>query len=312
MRALPLRTTLDSRLWPAPLFKMSEPRFLLAVDMDGTLLRDDKTIAPEDLEAIRAAPAHGILVTIATGRLTTGALPVARQLGLSTPLICADGAVLVDPLLGTLLHQRSILAEHAVHAVDTIMANGLVPYVFLADSIHCEASGEQHRSVVETWTPELFVHGSLASAAAWREPECVAMTVGIGSEEWVLRASEQLRRSHLDQLDTVHFSLFGTPVWAVRSLPGGCDKGQMLAQLAARLNLPRTRVAAVGDWLNDLGMFGYAWRSFAMGHAPSIVQNAATDVLRSTSRAGGGVAEAIARLIATNPPEPAHRPRAAG
>jgi Cof subfamily protein (haloacid dehalogenase superfamily) len=276
---------------------MPEPRFLLAVDMDGTLLRDDKTIAPEDREAIRAAAAHGIAVTIATGRLTTGALPVARELGLSTPLVCADGAVLVDPLLGTLLHRRSILAERAVHAIDTITGHGLAPYVFLADSIHCEPSGEQHRSVVETWTPNLFVHGSLA-AAAWREAECVAMTVGIGAEQCVQRASEQLQGAHVGELDTVHFSLFGSSVWAVRSLPGGCDKGQMLAELARRLGLPRTRVAAVGDWLNDLGMFGFAGRSFAMGHAPSILRSAATDVLRSTSRAGGGVAEAIAALIA--------------
>jgi hydroxymethylpyrimidine pyrophosphatase-like HAD family hydrolase len=81
-------------------------------------------------------------------------------------------------------------------------------------------------------------------------------------------------------------------------LPGGCDKGQMLAELARRLGMPRTRVAAVGDWLNDLGMFGFAGRSFAMGHAPTSVRNAATDVLRSTSRAGGGIAEAIAALIA--------------
>jgi len=278
---------------------MHEPRFLLAVDMDGTLLRDDKTIAPEDLAAIRAAPAHGIAVTIATGRLTTGALPVARELGLSTPLVCADGAVLVDPLLGTLLHRRSILVERASHAIEAIMSHGLVPYVFLADSIHCEPSGEQHRSVVETWTPNLFVHGSLASAVAWREPESVAMTVGIGTEEWVLRASEHLRGAHVGELDTMHFSLFGSPVWAVRSLPGGCDKGQMLAQLATQLRLPRSRVAAVGDWLNDLGMFAFAGRSFAMGHAPTAVRSAATDVLRATSRAGGGVAEAIAALIAT-------------
>jgi Cof subfamily protein (haloacid dehalogenase superfamily) len=278
---------------------MLAPRYLLAVDMDGTLLRDDKTIAPEDLEAIRTAPAHGIEVTIATGRLTTGALPAARQLGLSTPLICADGAVLVDPIVGTFLHRRSILAEHAVLAVNAIMSHGLVPYVFLADSIHCESSGEQHRGVVETWSRDVVVHGSLASALAWREPESVAMTVGIGSAESALRVCEQLQAAHVGQLDTVHFNLLGTPVSAVRSLAGGCDKGQMLAYLAARRGLPRERIAAVGDWFNDVGMFQYAGRSFAMGHAPAFVRDAATDVLRATAVRGGGVAEAIAALIAS-------------
>jgi Cof subfamily protein (haloacid dehalogenase superfamily) len=278
---------------------MLAPRYLLAVDMDGTLLRDDKTIAAEDVEAIRAAPAHGIAVTIATGRLTTGALPAARELGLSMPLICADGAVLVDPIRGTFLQRRSILADHAVFAVNSIVSHGLVPYVFLADSIHCEGSGEQHRPVVETWSRDVVVHGSLASALAWREPESVAMTVGLGSAESVQRACEQLQGAHVGELDTVHFSLFGSPVCAVRSLAGGCDKGQMLEHLAGRLGLPRESIAAVGDWFNDVGMFQYAGRSFAMGHAPSTVQGAATDVLRATAARGGGVAEAIAALIAS-------------
>jgi Cof subfamily protein (haloacid dehalogenase superfamily) len=269
--------------------------------MDGTLLRDDKTIAPEDIAAVRSAAAHGIAVTIATGRLTTGVLPVVRELGLSTPMVCADGAVLIDPVLGTLLSRRSILAGQAVRAVDILREHGLMPYVFLADSIHCEGPGEAHRSVVSTWTPEMFVHGSLSLASAWQEPDAVTMTLGLGSEDWVLRAADQLRSAHLGELDTVHFNLFGTPIWAVRSLPGGCDKGQMLEQLARSMGLPRARVAAVGDWLNDLGMFKFAGRSFAMGHAPAVVHAAATDVLRATSVAGGGVAEAIATLIRSLP-----------
>ena len=278
---------------------MQAPRLLLAVDMDGTLLRDDKTIAPEDAAAVLEAAAHGIAVTIATGRLTTGALPAARELRLGTPLVCADGAVLVDPLHGAVLHRRSIVTEHAQLALDAIVGHGLVPYVFLTDEIHCEGSGEQHRAFVETWTRDVIVHGSLSAAGAWREPERVAMTLGIGAEEWVFRAAEHLRGAHAGILDTVHFNLMGADVWAVRSLPGGCDKGVMLAQLAQRLGLPASRVAAVGDWYNDVGMFKYAGRSFAMGHAPSAVRDVATDVLRATSRRGGGVAEAIGALIAS-------------
>lgn len=274
-----------------------QPRFLLAVDMDGTLVRDDKTIAPEDAEAIARAAAQGIAVTIATGRLTNGTLPVARSLGLSTPVICADGAVLLDPVRGAVLERRSILAERAARALAVIQEHGLVPYVFLSDSIHCESSGEQHRSVMETFSPDLVVHASLAATAAWREPEAVSMTVGFGSEECVLGAAEYLRQAHLGELDTLHFKLFGS-LWAVRSVASRCDKGEMLKQLALRIDLPRARVAVVGDWHNDLGMFAYAARSFAMGQAPQVVKEAASDVLRATSRAGGGIAEAIAALLA--------------
>ena len=76
-----------------------------------------------------------------------------------------------------------------------------------------------------------------------------------------------------------------------------------LKALAVRLGVPRARVAVIGDWLNDLGMFKYAGRSFAMGQAPSIVRDAATDIVRSTSATGGGVAEAIAALVASLGPQ---------
>jgi Cof subfamily protein (haloacid dehalogenase superfamily) len=275
---------------------MTLPRFLLAIDMDGTLLRDDKTIAPEDAAAIRAAPGYGIAVTLATGRLTTGALPTARELGLSTPLVCADGAVLIDPITEVTIHQRSIFADRAASAIEALLGHGLIPYVFLADAIHCESSGEQYRAVIDTWSREMVVHASLMQAGGWRKPAGVSMTVGIGAQLLVEQASEHLRVAHADALDTVHFSMAGIGAWAVRSLPVGCDKGDMLARLAQRMELPRGRVAAVGDWFNDIGMFKYAGRSFAMGHAPDLVRDAATDILRSTSVTGGGVAEAIAAL----------------
>lgn len=282
---------------------MTPPRFLLAIDMDGTLLKDDKTIAEEDAAAIRDASRHGILVTLATGRLTAGVMPTARELGLTAPLVCADGAVLLDPSSGDTLLRRSIAAERASRAVREIMDHDLVPYVFLADTIHCESSGEQHRAMVETWSREVVVHASLPAASAWQMDGSVSMAIGVGTEKAVVRAYEHLTEAHVDHLDTVYFKMAGTPEWAVRSLPSGCDKGEMLARLAERLHLPAARVVAVGDWLNDLGMFKYAGRSFAMGHAPDVVRSAATDVLRATSARGGGIAEAISMLIAEAPRE---------
>ena len=277
---------------------MTSFRYLLAVDMDGTLLRDDKTISDVDAAAIRAAAARGVAVTIATGRLTTGALPTARALGLSVPLICADGGLLIDCATGAALERRSIATGHARAALAVMESHGLVPFVFLADAIHCDGAGERYRSVVDTWSQEIVVHQDLAAADAWQGPDGVSVTAGVGPRQAVERATRDLQQDHGEALDTVHFAMGGLTRWAVRSLPRGCDKGHMLARLAARLDIPRDRVAAVGDWFNDLGMFAYAGRSFAMGQAPDVVHQAATDRMRATSATGGGVAEAIEELLA--------------
>jgi Cof subfamily protein (haloacid dehalogenase superfamily) len=275
---------------------MSSPRYLFAIDMDGTLLRDDKTIADADVAAIRDAASQGIAITIATGRLKTGTLPTARELRLTTPVICADGGLLVDPETGESLDCHSISIADASAAVQALIAHGLAPFVFSADAIHCDQTGAEHRSFVETWSKELIVHESLATSDAWKHPEGVSVTVGIGSRAEVEEATAHLQRHQGDQLDTIHFGMASSGIWAARSLPRGCDKANMLQRLASRLQVPRARVVAVGDWLNDLGMFQYAARSFAMGQAPAVVKDAATDVLRATSERGGGIAEALTRL----------------
>jgi Cof subfamily protein (haloacid dehalogenase superfamily) len=278
---------------------MTPFRYLLAVDMDGTLLRDDKTISDVDTAAIRAAASRGVAVTIATGRLTTGALPTARALGLSVPLICADGGLLIDCATGAALERRSIATAHARAALSVLEQHGLARFVFLADAIHCDGAGERYRAVVDTWSQQIVVHGHLGTADAWQGSDGVAVTAGVGSRDAVERASRELQRDHAEAMDTVHFAMGGLTRWAVRSLPRGCDKGEMLARLAGRLDIPRARVAAVGDWFNDLGMFAYAGRSFAMGQAPDVVHQAATDRMRATSATGGGVAEAIEALLAS-------------
>ena len=275
----------------------SPPRGLVALDLDGTLLRDDKSVADADARAIAEATASGFAVTLATGRLVTGTLPTARRLALSTPLICADGGLLIEPATGGALERRAIAIEHADAALAALVAHGLVPYVFSADAIHCETAGAVHRSIIDSWSSEIVIHPELAGAAAWRRPEGIALTAGLGARAAVERASEHLRLTHAELFDTVHFSIGGGPVWAVRSLPRGCDKGDMLSRLAARLGVDRSRVAAVGDWFNDLGMFATAGRSFAMGQAPDRVRQAATDQLAATSASGGGVAEALGRLL---------------
>jgi len=279
------------------------PRYLLAVDLDGTLLRDDKTVSPEDEAAIREAAGHGVAVTIATGRLKTGALPTARWLGLATPIVCADGGLLVDPMSGETLERHCISLASARRGVDALVSHHLAPFVFSADAIHCGRDGEPHRRMVETWSSDFVIHESLSDSHAWQHPDGVSVTVGIGRRADVERASRHLQEHHQIDLDTVHFGMGAAEpphalTWAVRSLPRGCDKANMLRRLAERAGLPTTRIAVVGDWLNDLGMFRYAGRSFAMGQAPTVVKQAATDVLSSTSRAGGGIAEALAAILA--------------
>ncbi len=66
---------------------------LVALDLDGTLIGEDLRLPPRTTAAIRAAVERGVHVVLATGRMTTSALPYARELGLRAPLIGLQGAL---------------------------------------------------------------------------------------------------------------------------------------------------------------------------------------------------------------------------
>lgn len=273
-------------------------RALLALDLDGTLLRADGSVDPRDASAVRRAIEAGVAVTLATGRVSTGALPTARALGLTHPLVCADGGLLVDAATGERLEQTAISLATASDVIDAFDLHALASFVLLHDAIHCDERGRGHTEYVRTWTTDVRVHEHLGRSNAWRRDGEIALTVGIGSEHGVARAHERLTASHPDRIDVVSFKINRAgDRWAVMTRPFGCTKGTGLERVASRLGVAHEHTAVVGDWLNDLPMFHWAKRSFAMGQAPAPVRAAATDTLTATSTTGGGVAEAIERWL---------------
>ena len=257
--------------------------------MDGTLLRRDGTIDPADLAALARARAEGVRVTLATGRLRGGTLPLARALDLDVPLVCADGALIASPRTGEVIEATAIEVARAEALIATLVAHAVTPFVFAPDAIHGDAPRGARHDRLQGWTPTVTLHPRLVDATAWRE-EPVVLTVGLGERARVESAAEIVRGDHGASLFCDSFP-FGDE-WALRVQRDGCSKGVALAQVAARLGIPREDVAAVGDWVNDVEMLTWAGRSFAMPHAPDSVKSAASDVL-----AHGGVAVAIARWL---------------
>lgn len=56
---------------------------LIAIDIDGTLINDQRAVTPKTAKAIQQASAAGIQVVLCTGRPMTGVKPFLEQLGLA-------------------------------------------------------------------------------------------------------------------------------------------------------------------------------------------------------------------------------------
>lgn len=275
---------------------MPLPR-LLALDLDGTLLCPGDRIAPEDHAAVTRAQRAGITVTLATGRITSGALTTARALGLSGAMVVADGAVLADAASGEALFQQPLRADVVDALTHAMGRHALQRFWFLHDEIHGDHGDEEVVGYVRTWSPRVSLHPELHTSQASGRRHEVAIAVGVGAREGVERTAQWLRDTHGEAVSHAAFPLDRAQRWAMLVRDTASDKAQGLARLCAREGIAAADVAVVGDWINDVPMFRWAGRSFAMGHAPDEVSRHATEKLTRSGRHGGGVAEAVARLL---------------
>lgn len=93
-------------------------RKMFFLDLDGTTLRDDKTIPEENITAILEAVDAGHYVAIATGRSTISAVPIARQLGMLRKgcfLISYNGAKILRLENMEMLRELTLPAEDAAY-----------------------------------------------------------------------------------------------------------------------------------------------------------------------------------------------------
>jgi Cof subfamily protein (haloacid dehalogenase superfamily) len=271
---------------------------LIAVDLDGTLLDHRGVPHEEDVRALRAAQRAGICVSILTGRLYSGTRASAEALGLMGAVGCADGSHIVRASDHQTLVHHGLKGDRA-HAVrDALGRNGPAAFVFAQDTIVHDPQGESFLPYVRTWSQDIRPTSSIVSHEFWSSDDGVTAVVAVGTAEQIHGTSEDIERAL-----GAHVQLTTFPVrrladtWGLVARAAGGTKGSALAFVAAEYGCSTEETVCVGDWLNDVSMFGVAGRSFAMGQAPDEVKRAASSVLAETSERGGGIARVVAEVF---------------
>ncbi len=270
---------------------------LLAIDVDGTLVRRDGSIHPDDFDAIERLQASGVAATIVTGRLYTGTATIARTVQVKSPIACVDGSHIVDLRDDSALYYRSIVGEHAAALRVVLERHNTARFLFTHENIVHDAAGEPFAPYVRTWSPNVDCVDSVSEHPYWEHERGLMAVVAVGPEASIHAASEELRAVLAHAAFVLHFPvkrLEGMAAMVVRA--AGPTKGTAIAWLAEYHGCTPEEVVAVGDWLNDIPMFQAAGRAFAMGQAPDTVKEVATDLLECDAHTGGGVAEVIRRI----------------
>lgn len=263
---------------------------LLALDLDGTLLRSDHSVDGRDIAAIAELQAAGVTVTIVTGRLHSGATGAARVCAIEGAIACVEGSHLVELASGKTLVHHGMPDDVAALVRAAFTGHGLTGFVFDAGGVQHDHAGAPYASYVSIWSPNLRI---VDEDAVWQTVPLAAVAVG---DEPAIVAAHAVLRGHSDQLFSVAFPVSACPgKYALLVRIAGPTKGTALTELCRRAGVSPAEAVAVGDWVNDVPMFEVAGRSFAMGSSPDAVRAKATDVLVKAAGSGGGIAEAIRR-----------------
>lgn len=251
---------------------------LVALDLDGTLLRSDKTVSLRSQRALAALRRRGVWVVICTGRPPRSAKAIAEQLGLASCVIVYGGAAIFDFERNTALVRFDMTAHAARGVLHAIRA--AFPRVMLGLETH---------------------HGFYLDSAYYARrddgitPDGVHDDVGTFIHDTVTKV---LIRDGLHDARSLARALADLPVhctWSLYDLlevtAENVSKRRALQHLSEQLGIPASQVATFGDEHNDREMLAWAGQGVAMGNAHPDIKALADLITGSNDE--DGVAEVI-------------------
>lgn len=267
----------------------SRPVRMLALSVDGALMRSDGTMAPGDVQAVRAAERAGCAVILATSRPPRAVRSILQTLGTSGPAITLGGALIWNHLDNLVLHHQGIepaLAQEIISAIR--IAQPQCPVVLEVQ----DAWWTDEADPEAMWLPWRVrdADGVLDPLAARHEP---VTRISLGGNDAAVAAVMPVLREQFWKPRRI--ALYQLETGVVQLTDPRVDKAVALQRVALRLGLSREDVMVIGDSRIDSGMIEWAGFSVALANAPAHVQSLACAVVPSNDETG--VARAIQRYV---------------
>ncbi|WP_110114544.1 Cof-type HAD-IIB family hydrolase [Bacillus sp. CGMCC 1.16541] len=259
---------------------MSTKPHLIALDLDGTLLTDNKIISSRTKKVIEKAKQQGHIVMIATGRPYRSSSMYYTELQLNTPIVNFNGALVHHPqqqewgVYHNPLQRQT--AHHIVEAMDSYSVNNILAEVM--DDIYLHYEDRKLIDVISLGNPKLQT-GDLRHTLS-HDPTSILIHADEAHVDEI--------RSHLSSVhaEVIEHRRWGAPWHVVEIVRKGLNKAVGLKRVADYYNIPKDRVIAFGDEDNDLEMIEFAGHGIAMANGISALKSIANEITLSNEEDG--------------------------
>jgi hydroxymethylpyrimidine pyrophosphatase-like HAD family hydrolase len=276
--------TTSNAEWLAERSAVPDPA-LVALDIDGTLLRTGEPVPEGTVQVVKQVRAAGHHVVLASGRSLVGILPVARQLGISNGRVVASNGAVTARLtpkapLGFVLER--VLRFDVGSVVD--LALTALPGV----RVGVEETG------VGYWVNHLFAPGQVNGTQRVVDRDALGL---VPSARVILQGNGVL--SLVDRLAALRVTVNAVGTEWLDVTPANLSKATALEKIREDLGVAPENTIAVGDGMNDAEALTWAAHAVAMGHAPDALKRVADEVTGTIDE--DGVIDVLRSLLGRTP-----------
>ena len=279
---------------------------LFVADLDGTLIRADGTVSEEARTALNALLEGGIDVLVATGRSLAESKPILSQVAYRGLVIAAGGSMLCEYLTGHTLRRYVLDPDIAGEVSRELVSHGHRA-LLLKDTdvtgIDYVAVGPHPFDMASSWWFSEH-HSVIHSIDRIEEDPFPGETIRVGAIA-PSRALEQIAEELSSRLGAraclqhwpavTECEATGSDTHLLEVFAPGVNKWTMVQEYAHERGVPISRIAAIGDGLNDVELIQGVGLGIAVANADARVRDVAD---RMTSGAGGdGVVEAARAIL---------------
>lgn len=264
---------------------------LLVLDVDGTLLNDEREISKRTLAALLKVQQMGVRIVLASGRPTYGLMPLAKTLELGNYggfVLSYNGCQIIKAQNGEILFERRINPEMLPYLEKKARKNGFAIFTYHDDTLITDSPDNEYiKNEALLNNLKIIREDEFSTAIDFAPCKCML----VSDKEKALIGLEQ----HWEKRLAGTLDAFRSEPYFLEVVPCGVNKANTLGALLEHLGVTREEVIAVGDGVCDVTMLQLASMGVAMGHSQDSVKVCADYVTASNEE--DGVALAVEKLI---------------
>lgn len=266
---------------------------IVFIDIDGTLVNDEKIVPEENIKMIKALKKNGTEVVLASGRPYHSIEKYSKQVGAIPYIIGSNGGIVANFINDSKIFSTNIEKSIALKILELIRNNKIYCTITISGNLMVE---DEQYSITRENRNELILVTSLQEYLETNIGPIIKFSLIDDTKEKLQKIrNEILNNFNVDITEVDEFMIpkkyrkpennYSIP-YIMDIMPKGISKAKAIEELCKNLNIELSQTIVFGDGLNDIEMFNVGGYKVAMGNAANQIKELADVVTKTNNEAG--------------------------